>query len=135
MISAVAGFFMLSRNQKHEITKDEALHQRQIAAGKKALYVDFLTTSNVLVQKYRDEQCRADGEDYFSYLKIYHELEIVAETPLRISAFEVLNAVNAFIALPKGEKQDHEFFRAMREEVDKKVGECQCLAKQDINAS
>jgi len=134
MISAVAGFFMLFRNQKHEITKDEALHQRQIAASKKALYVDFLTTSHVLVQKYRDNQCRADGEDYFSYLRLYHELEIIANDPLRICAFNLLNAVNHFITLPKGDMQDNEIFRAMRGEVDNKIGEFQYLAKQDINA-
>jgi len=134
IISAVAGFLMLFRNQKHEIIKDEALHRRQIAASKKALYVDFLTTSHVLVQKYRDNQCRADGEDYFAYLKLYHELEIVADDPLRICAFHLLDAVNQFIVLRKGEMQDNDLFRAMRELVDNKIGEFQYLAKQDINA-
>jgi len=135
IISAAAGFLMLFRNQKHELTKDEALHQRQVAAGKKSLYVDFLTTSHVLVQKYRDSQCRADGEDYFSYLKLYHELEIIADDPLRVCAFQLLDAVNVFIVLRKGEMQDEELFRAMRGAVDSKIGEFQYLAKQDINSS
>ena len=135
IISAVAGFLMLFRNQKHELTKDEALHQRQVAASKKSLYVDFLATSHVLVQKYRDNQSRADGEDYFSYLRLYHELEIVADDPLRICAYNLLNAVNVFIVLRKGEMQDDDLFKAMRGEVDNRIGEFQYLAKLDMNAS
>lgn len=134
-IAAVSGYVMLRRTQKHEITKDTALHQREIRASKKLLYVDFLTTSHVLVQKYRDIQCRADGDDYFAYLKLYHELEIVADDPLRICAFNLLNAVNEFIAFRKNliSRDDHELFRAMRARVDEVVGEFQYLAKQDIN--
>lgn len=133
-ISACASVAILKRTQKHEIAKDKALHLRELNARKKALYVDFLTASHVLVQKYREEQCRADKEDYFDYLRLYHELIIIADDPLRISAHNLLNAVNQFIVFRKDEKNqdDRDLFRAMRAEVDKVVAEFQFLAKQEI---
>lgn len=135
IVGALASYITLRSNQKHEIAKDITLHQRQISASKKLLYVDFLTTSHVLVQKYRDIQCRADEEDYFAYIRLYHELEIVADDPLRICAFNLLNAVNEFIVFHKADRDadDREIFRMMRARIDEVIGEFQYLAKQDID--
>lgn len=134
-IAAVSGFYTLRLTHRHETDKDTQLHHRQISERKRLLYVEFLTTSHVLVQKYRDIQCRADGDDYFAYLRLYHELEIVADDPLRICAFNLLNAVNEFIVFRKNlvNDDDHALFRLMRARVDEVVGEFQYLAKQDIN--
>lgn len=134
-IAAVSGYYTLRLTHKHETDKDTRLHHRQISERKCLLYVDYLTTSHVLVQKYRDIQCRADEDDYFAYLRLYHELEIVADDPLRVCAFNLLNAVNEFIVFRKNliTADDRELFRLMRARVDEVVGEFQYLAKQDIN--
>lgn len=136
LISAGAAYVMHRQNQQHERTKETVLHQRQLAARKKVLYLDFLTTSHVLVQQYRDTQCRADGEDYFAYLRLYHEVEIIANDPLRVCALKLLNAVNQFIVFHKVDRQpdERELFKAMRAQVDAALGEFQFLAKQEIDA-
>lgn len=134
-IAALASYFTLGRTYEHELNKDNLLQQRQLTERKRLLYVDHLTTSHVLVQKYRDIQGTADGDDYFSYLKLYHELQIVAEDPLRICAYNLLNAVNDFVCSHKEDNNagDRELFRNMRKKIDEEIGKFQYLAKQDID--
>ncbi|TDS90411.1 hypothetical protein [Erwinia rhapontici] len=134
-IAALASYFTLDRTYEHELNKDNILLHRQLTERKRILYVDYLTTAHILTQKYRDVQGTADGDDYFSYLKLYHELQIVAEDPLRICAYNLLNAVNEFICFHKADRnaEDRELFRTMRGKIDEEIGKFQYLAKQDID--
>lgn len=135
LISGVTAVITLKLNQKHEISKENEQHKRQLAASKKILYIDFLTASHVLIQKYRDTQCMADTEDYFAYIRLYNELQIIANEPLKICAFHLMNAVNKSIVFRKTnmDADDMDSLRIMRKEVHDRIGEFQYNVKEELS--
>ncbi|RBO11115.1 hypothetical protein [Pantoea sp. 3_1284] len=134
LIGAVASYLTLCKTHRHEIRRDKILHQRQITERKRLLYLDFLTASSVLTQKYMNTSCNADGEDYFDYQRLYHDVLISSNDEIRIGASNVLYAVNQFIVINKN-GQDYELLKKMKEQVNDVLGMFQLLAKQDIESA
>lgn len=134
LIGAVASYLTLCKTHRHEIRRDKILHQRQITERKRLLYLDFLTASSVLTQKYMNTSCNADGEDYFDYQRLYHDVLISSNDEIRTGASNVLYAVNQFIVINKN-GQDYELLKKMKEQVNDVLGMFQLLAKQDIESA
>ncbi|KAF6625939.1 peptidase M14 [Pantoea sp. EKM10T] len=134
LIAAVASYLTLCKTHRHEIRRDKILHQRQMTERKRLLYLDFLTASSVLTQKYRDTSCNADGVDYFDYQRLYHDVSISSDDEIRLGASNVLYVVNQYIVINKN-GQEYELLKKMKEQVNDVLGMFQLLAKQDIESS
>jgi len=131
-IAAIASYGMLRRTQKHEVEKDTAQQRRALIERKRALYLDFLTTSGVLTQKYVRTVCTFDGEDYFAYQRLYHEVQISAGEEIRDKAIDVLIAVNAFLILNKVQA-DEDLYSTKKMDVSREVSGFELLAREELD--
>ncbi|HAU5003282.1 TPA: hypothetical protein ACTW1J_001394 [Raoultella planticola] len=131
LISAFASYLILRRNQKHEIDKESRELINRKTEERKLNYSKFLTHSAMLAQKYRDENCNAQEEDYIEFLDIYHRIQITSCDKIRVGTYNLFNAVNEFIVIRKNE-QDRELLRSMRKNIDLRTAEFQFLAREDL---
>lgn len=131
-IAAIASYVTLRRTQNHEVDKDEVQRQRVLMERKRTLYLEFLAASGMLTQKYVRTICTFDGEDYFAYLRLYHEVQISAEEPIRDAAIELLTAVNAFLILDKVHTE-YSTYSTNKMKVSQRVSEFELLAREELN--
>ncbi len=131
-IAAIASYGMLRRTQKHEVEKDTAQQRRTLIERKRSLYLDFLTTSGVLTQKYVSTVCTFDEEDYFAYQRLYHEVQISSEEAIRDKAIDVLIAVNEFLALNKMQA-DEDLYETTKMEVSIEISRLECLVRDELD--
>ncbi|MEN4892556.1 hypothetical protein [Erwinia billingiae] len=129
LITSVASYFFLRKNQSHEVDKEIRALKQAKAEESKSNYSQFLTHSLMLTQKYRDVSCDAQGSDYIEFLNIYNRIQITSPNSIVLGAYNLLNAVNEFIVIRKNE-QDRELLRNLRGRIDLRTGEFQCLARE-----
>nr|WP_147247299.1 hypothetical protein [Brenneria salicis]NMN92921.1 hypothetical protein [Brenneria salicis ATCC 15712 = DSM 30166]RBP60959.1 hypothetical protein DES54_12811 [Brenneria salicis ATCC 15712 = DSM 30166] len=78
LITATSTYLILRKTHRHEFDKEVHMHQLKYFEEKKIKYIEFLSHSQMLVQKYRDRSCNAQEDDYISYLKIYNEIQVIS---------------------------------------------------------
>lgn len=132
-IAAIASYVMLRRTQHHEVDKDKVQHQRTLIERKRTLYLEFLAASGMLTQKYVRTVCTFDGEDYFAYLRLHHEVQISAGEAIRDEAVLVLRAVNDFITLNKA-PVDYEAYVEKKKKVSEEVGVFEHLVREELDS-
>ncbi|MFV9689187.1 hypothetical protein ACNY67_20185 [Pantoea sp. KXB45] len=129
LITSVASYFFLRKNHSHEVDKENRALKQAKAEESKANYSQFLTHSIMLTQKYRDVSCDAQGSDYIEFLNIYNRIQITSPNLIVLGAYNLLIAVNEFIVIRKNE-QEWELLKKLRERIDLRTGEFQCLARE-----
>jgi len=131
-IAAIASYVTLRRTQNHEVDKDKVQHHRALIERKRTLYLEFLAASGMLTQSYVRSVCTFDGEDYVAYLRLYHEVQISGEEPIRDGAIELLKAVNDFILLDKMHTE-YATYTTSKMKVSQRVSEFELLAREELN--
>ncbi|KLQ08268.1 MULTISPECIES: hypothetical protein [Enterobacter] len=97
LIALVSSWLTLKISQNHEIKKDALAHINKDIEEKTKRYVEFLTASQSLMQKYLFSQCSGESDDYLNYIRLHNELSITCNESIRIHAFQVQLAVSSFI--------------------------------------
>ncbi|WP_200780720.1 peptidase M14 [Klebsiella oxytoca] len=106
LITIVGGWITLKLTHRHEIRK-EAVAQRLRDIDKKTdRYIDFLSSSQTLMQKYLYESCDPGGEDYTDYMRLHNIVSLTSSPELRIYAFDTQAKVSQFILLRKPNELD-----------------------------
>lgn len=101
LITIVGGWITLKLTHRHEIRK-EAVAQRMRDIDKKTdRYIDFLSSSQLLMQKYLYESCDPCGEDYTDYMRLHNIVSLTSSSELRVYAFDTQAKVSQFILLRK----------------------------------
>ncbi|HCP4058693.1 TPA: peptidase M14 [Escherichia coli] len=101
LITIVGGWITLKLTHCHEIRKD-AIAQRLRDIDKKTdHYIDFLSSSQTLMQKYLYESCDPGSEDYTNYMRLHNIVSLTSSPELRIYAFDTQSKVSQFILLRK----------------------------------
>ena len=101
LITIVGGWITLKLTHCHEIRKD-AIAQRLRDIDKKTdRYIDFLSSSQTLMQKYLYESCDPGSEDYTNYMRLHNIVSLTSSPELRIYAFDTQSKVSQFILLRK----------------------------------
>ncbi len=72
LLTILGGGLTLKLTQKHELKKEAAVQGLKDKEIKTKRYVEFLTLSQSLMQKYLYEQCEANNDDYLAYLRIHN---------------------------------------------------------------
>jgi hypothetical protein len=134
LISAVASYFILKKNLRHELDKETRQFTNKAIEERKLNYSQFLTQSMMLVQKYREVNCNAQGSDYIEFLDVYNRIQITSSDAIRLRAHNLLCAVNEFIVIRKNE-QDRDLLRRLRERIDVRTGEFHFSAREDLSGS
>ena len=101
LITIIGGWVTLKLTHRHEIRK-EALAQRLRDIDKKTdRYIDFLSSSQTLMQKYLYESCEPGSEDYTDYMRLHNIVSLTSSSELRVYAFDTQAKVSQFILLSK----------------------------------
>lgn len=78
LITIVGGWITLKLTHCHEIRKD-AIAQRLRDIDKKTdRYIDFLSSSQTLMQKYLYESCNPGSEDYTNYMRLHNIVSLTS---------------------------------------------------------
>jgi|SRR5476649_167883 len=101
LITIVGGWITLKLTHRHEIRK-EAVAQRLRDIDKKTeRYIDFLSSSQLLMQKYLYDSCDPGGEDYTDYMRLHNSVSLTSSSELRVYVFDTQAKVSQFILLRK----------------------------------
>ncbi|WP_237729475.1 peptidase M14 [Lelliottia amnigena] len=126
LIALASSWLTLKITQIHE-TKKQTLDQiiKDIDEKTKR-YVDFLTTSQSLMQLYLYTQCDGRSDDYLNYLRLHNEISITSDDLIRKHAFKVQHAVSSFILYNKN--SDIELINKLRDNGRDEASNFQYLA-------
>ncbi|WP_298943200.1 hypothetical protein [uncultured Psychromonas sp.] len=132
LITAVSGYFVLSKTHTHDDKKEARHIFYKQQDERKAKFSEFLAQSQVIVQKYLFSHCSGQESDYTDLLRIYNEVQIISGNEVRVSAFNLMNAVNeiAMFNSPNG----HELKLKLRKNVNDATGHFQCVAQKDVTS-
>ena len=131
LITIVGGWITLKLTHLHEIRK-EAVAQRLRDIDKKTdRYIDFLSSSQLLMQKYLYESCDPGGEDYTDYMRLHNIVSLTPSSELRVYAFDTQAKVSQFILLRKPSDLIDSYRNAARDSVSMLQGVVSAELLQD----
>ncbi|EAW0897579.1 peptidase M14 [Salmonella enterica subsp. enterica serovar Abaetetuba] len=131
LITIVGGWITLKLTHRHEIRK-EAVAQRLRDIDKKTdRYIDFLSSSQLLMQKYLYESCDPGGEDYTDYMRLHNIVSLTSSSELRVYAFDTQAKVSQFILLRKPSDLIDSYRNAARDSVSMLQGVVSAELLQD----
>lgn len=101
LITIVGGWTTLKLTHRHEIRKEAVAQVLRDMDKKTDRYIDFLSSSQTLMQKYLYESCDPGGEDYTDYMRLHNIVSLTSSPELRVYAFDTQSKVSQFILLRK----------------------------------
>lgn len=101
LITIVGGWITLKLTHRHEIKKELAAQRLRDIEKKTDRYIDFLSLSQTLMQKYLFESCDPGGEDYTDYMRLHNIVSLTSSSELRVYAFDTQAKVSQFILFNK----------------------------------
>ncbi|WP_283602629.1 peptidase M14 [Serratia proteamaculans] len=101
LITILGGWLTLRLTQQHEIKKN-VLELRLKEIDKKIeRYINFLSTTQLLMQRYLYESCDPRSEDYAEYMRLHNIVTITSTPEIRLLAFDTQSKVSQFILVRK----------------------------------
>lgn len=101
LITIVGGWITLNLTHRHEIKKEAVAQGLRDMDKKTDRYIDFLSSSQLLMQKYLYVSCDPHGEDYTDYMRLHNIVSLTSSPELRVCAFDTQYKVSQFILLRK----------------------------------
>lgn len=106
LITIVGGWVTLKLTHRHEIRKEAEAQRLRDIDKKTDRYIDFLSSSQTLMQKYLYEPCDPGGEDYTNYMRSHTIVSLTSSSELRGYAFVTQVKVSQFILLRKPNERE-----------------------------
>jgi hypothetical protein len=110
LITILGGWLTLRLTQRHEIKKNETELRLKELDKKTERYIDFLSASQLLMQRYLYESCDPCSEDYTEYMRLHNIVTITSTPEIRLLAFDTQSKVSQFILIRKA-NEDIEIYR------------------------
>lgn len=110
LITILGGWLTLRLTHQHEIKKNEYEQRLKEIDKKTERYVDFLSISQLLMQRYLYESCDPRSEDYTEYMRLHNIVSISSTPEIRLLAFDTQAKVSQFILVRKP-NEDIDFYR------------------------
>ncbi len=101
LITILGGWLTLRLTQQHEIKKNESEQRLKEIDKKTERYIDFLSVSQTLMQRYLYESCDPRSEDYAEYMRLHNIVTITSTPEIRLLAFDTQMKVSKFILVRK----------------------------------
>jgi len=101
LITILGGWLTLRLTQQHEIKKNESEQRLKEIDKKTERYINFLSASQSLMQKYLYESCDPRSEDYAEYMRLHNIVSITSIPEIRLLAFDTQTKVSQFILIRK----------------------------------
>ncbi|EPA3166654.1 hypothetical protein ACQ26G_003808 [Yersinia enterocolitica] len=94
-LTILGGYLTLKLSQRHELRKEALIQRRKDFDVKTERYVDFLSSSRMMMQKYMLTDFRPDGDDYMELTRRHETLSLTCTTnTMRELAFDAYYAVS-----------------------------------------
>ncbi|HDT5122354.1 TPA: peptidase M14 [Escherichia coli] len=106
LITIIGGWITLKLTHRHEIRKEAVAQRLRDIEKKTDRYIDFLSSSQLLMQKYLYDSCDPGGEDYTDYMRLHNIVSLTSSSELRVYAFDTQEKVSQFILLRKPNEKD-----------------------------
>ncbi|MHB9348744.1 MULTISPECIES: hypothetical protein [Enterobacter] len=95
MLTILGGYLTLKLSQRHELRKEALIQRRKDFDAKAGRYIEFLSSSRMMLQKYMVFPFRPDGEDYIEYTKLHETVSLMSTNQImRKLAFDTYIAVS-----------------------------------------
>ena len=95
VLTILGGYLTLKLSQRHELRKEALIQQRKDFDVKAGRYIDFLSSSRMMMQKYMISPFRPDGEDYIEYTRLHETVSLMTTNHvMRQLAFDAYLAVS-----------------------------------------
>lgn len=101
LITILGGWLTLRLTQQHENKKNESEQRLKEVDKKTERYIDFLSASQLLMQRYLYESCDPRSEDYAEYMRLHNIVTITSTPEIRLLAFDTQSKVSQFILIRK----------------------------------
>lgn len=110
-ITFLGGYLTMKLTQRHERKKE--LHEQRLKEidRKTERYIDFLSASNILVQKYLMTSCNPESSEYIQYSRLLNIIAITSSANIRAEAHRMQAAVSEFIRIRKTNNDDIRIYR------------------------
>ncbi|MEL5590903.1 peptidase M14 [Serratia ureilytica] len=117
LITIVGGWITLKLTHRHEIKKEAVAQRLRDIEKQTDRYIDFLSSSQLLMQKYLYDSCDPGGEDYTDYMRLHNIVSLTSTSKLRAYAFDTQAKVSQFILLRKSSDLSDSYRDAARNSV------------------
>lgn len=131
LIAAVSGYVGLIKSQKHENDKFKRERFYRLQQEKKEKYLELLVQSQDLIQSHLYISSSPDSIACKDYIRAFNEAQLLSEDSIRVPAFEMYSAVEAFVYLHK-DQQDKELIDSMVRSAREKVSIFQKVAQVEV---
>lgn len=82
-LTILGGYLTLKLSQQHELRKEALIQRRKDFEVKVERYVNFLSCSRMMLQKYMMSSLRHDCEDYIEYTRLHETVSLVLSLQCR----------------------------------------------------
>ncbi|EPN5090169.1 hypothetical protein ACT0MM_004567 [Escherichia coli] len=94
-LTILGGYLTLKLSQRHELRKEALIQRRKDFEVETERYVNFLSSSRMMLDKYMMSSFRPDGEDYIEYTRQHETVSLTcASNTMRELALDAYYAVS-----------------------------------------
>ncbi|EFB7620455.1 TPA: hypothetical protein O2767_004877 [Escherichia coli] len=94
-LTILGGYLTLKLSQRYELRKEELIRRRNDFEVKTERYVNFLSSSRMMLQKYTISNFKPDGDDYMELTRQHETLSLTCSNSIiRELAFDAYYAVS-----------------------------------------
>ncbi|WP_370944558.1 hypothetical protein [Enterobacter hormaechei] len=130
VLTILGGYLTLKLSQRHELRKEALIQQRKDFDVKAGRYIDFLSSSRMMMQKYMISPFRPDGEDYIEYTRLHETVSLMTTNHvMRQLAFDAYLAVSQACLMGTADRDEKAPVRAAAE---KAVNQFQANANDEL---
>lgn len=118
VLTILGGYLTLKLSQRHELRKEALIQRRKDFDVKAGRYIDFLSSSRMMMQKYMISPFRPDGEDYIEYTRLHETVSLMTTNHvMRQLAFDAYLAVSQACLMGTADRDEKAPVRAAAEPV------------------
>ncbi|MCS3490937.1 hypothetical protein [Enterobacter sp. SLBN-59] len=130
VLTILGGYLTLKLSQRHELRKEALIQRRKDFDVKAGRYIDFLSSSRMMMQKYMISPFRPDGEDYIEYTRLHETVSLmITNHVMRQLAFDAYLAVSQACLMGTADRDEKAPVRAAAE---KAVSQFQANANDEL---
>lgn len=130
-IAAISGYVGLVKSQKHENDKFKRELFYRLQQEKKEKYLELLVQSQELIQSHLYTCSTPDSIACKEYIRAFNEVQLLSEDNIRVPAFQMFSAVEAFVYLRKNQ-QEVDLIDSMVRKAREKISIFQKIAQVEV---
>lgn len=104
VIALITTCVTLKVTHRHEFKKELIAQRRKELDVKTERYINFLSSSRMMLQKHKFASFQHDSHDYIEYIRLHEIISVTAENDVRIHAFDTFSSVDQAITMGTAER-------------------------------